>query len=221
LKGTTLITDLSQPVLEKISASSKGAVISFDSYSKKIPKNNVLSNIHLKNTCALLALSDLLGFPEERSLSSFRDFERAYGRGECIQKKGIKFTIHLAKNPASFDSNLRELIKTKDSFDSILFILNDNIPDGRDVSWIYDISPELLSDLCKSKRIHISGSRFLDMAVRLTYARVSVDSDFLDRKLSKAINRIRRDSNNSKVIVLPTYSGMLQVRKILTGKSIL
>ena len=59
------------------------------------------------------------------------------------------------------------------SYEAVLCILNDKIPDGRDVSWVYDIEPELLVKACSGKKVYVSGTRSLDMQIRLAYAGVN------------------------------------------------
>jgi hypothetical protein len=100
---------------------------------------------------------------------------------------------------------------------SVLFILNDNIPDGRDVSWIYDISPEKLQKFCIDKTVYVSGSRFLDMAVRLKYAGVFLEDANISSNLSALVSSI----SSQTVVVFPNYSAMLELRKLLKGRAIL
>ncbi len=50
----------------------------------------------------------------------------------------------LIKNPAGANEILRTLALESDQLD-VLAILNDNIADGRDVSWVWDADFELLS----------------------------------------------------------------------------
>ena len=100
-------------------------------------------------------------------------------------------------------------------------MLNDNIPDGRDVSWIYDISPDKIKDACEGKEIYVSGTRALDMAVRLSYAGVNTRTENISENLSSSISRLYSDSRDASVTILPNYTAMLETREILIGRKIL
>jgi hypothetical protein len=73
----------------------------------------------------------------------------------------------LAKNPTGFNKVLRTLFS--DGLPRhILFILNDNIADGQDISWIWDVDFE--SIVGHVQTLVVSGTRALDLAIRLKYA---------------------------------------------------
>ena len=96
-------------------------------------------------------------------------------------------------------------------------ILNDRIPDGRDVSWIWDVDFEILKDL---KNITASGDRVYDLALRLKYA--DIKNPTVEDNLNKALSTSLKSVNQGDFLyVLPTYSAMLEVRKILSGRKIL
>jgi hypothetical protein len=73
----------------------------------------------------------------------------------------------LAKNPTGFNEVLRTLF-SEGVARHILFILNDNIADGQDVSWIWDVDFERA--VGHTQTLTISGTRALDLAIRLKYA---------------------------------------------------
>jgi len=163
-----------------------------------------------------------LGYSKENIAEKLNTFEAAYGRGESFVFQDKNFTILLAKNPASFNNNLDLINSGKFSVDTLFFILNDNLPDGRDVSWIYDIHPEKLSDACRSKNIFVGGTRYFDMAVRLNYASVSgLNEDNLNSNLTALIKKIAGSDKIMDVLILPNYSSMLEIRRILLGRKIL
>ena len=102
---------------------------------------------------------------------------------------------------------------------NLLIVLNDRIPDGRDVSWIWDVDFEDV-DQCGS--VSVAGDRVYDMALRLKYAGMSMKDEQIYTDLEKAISENLSTLNKSETLyILPTYSAMLEVRKILTGKKIL
>ena len=96
-------------------------------------------------------------------------------------------------------------------------VLNDRIPDGKDVSWIWDTD---LPDLDKFKNILVAGDRVYDMALRVKYEGHKSFQTF--ENLEEAINEgVQLVDKDETLFILPTYSAMLESRKILTGKKIL
>jgi len=91
----------------------------------------------------------------------------AFGRGELIQAEDRTIRLLLAKNPTGFNEVLRTLF-SEGIARHILFILNDNIADGQDVSWIWDVDFERAAG--HTQTLIVSGTRALDLAIRLKYA---------------------------------------------------
>jgi UDP-N-acetylmuramyl tripeptide synthase len=92
---------------------------------------------------------------------------------------------------------------------NILLVLNDRIPDGRDVSWIWDVDFEMIP---QNIAVRVSGDRVYDLALRLKYAGITPK---IYERLDDALG------TSETLYVLPTYSAMLEVRNILKGRKIL
>ncbi len=168
------------------------------------------------NTNAAVLLCKNLGIDEANIASALKSFKPAFGRQENLEINGKKVQIFLSKNPTSLNESLRTIANLNGK--NLLIVLNDRIPDGRDVSWIWDVSFEDFSS--QFKNIATSGDRALDMGLRLKYA--EFESFEIEENLEKAINiSLEKTSKNETLYILPTYSAMLEVRKILTGKKIL
>lgn len=165
------------------------------------------------NTLASVLTAKILGVDKPEQY--LKDFQPAFGRQEEISYKGKTFKIFLSKNPTSFNQSLQTIMKEKPK--SILFLLNDRIPDGRDVSWIWDTDIEKHD--FSGVDVSISGDRVYDMAVRLKYA-LAKETAKTYESLENAIEELA--SSKAKIIhILPTYSAMLEVRKVLKGQKIL
>lgn len=198
-----------------------------------IPKLDiVLKNIYLSSpgmhnainaTYALIAsnlfldsnLKSLKDIP--KGTKALADMDVAFGRGEIIKYKNTKYQSFLVKNPAGMNLNLQSIIGSYDK-ECLIFILNDNIADGRDVSWIWDCD---FSSLVKDpfKKIIVTGTRRFDMFLRLKYEGVRNISEVSDIK--KALFKTSK-MNLDKVYILPTYTSMLEYREIinkLNGKN--
>lgn len=175
-----------------------------------------------KNAHAAVLAARAIGFSDKAKVNeALKTFTSAYGRGEVITADGREYHVFLAKNPASFDHNV-DLLSEFDPVETALwFILNDNIPDGRDVSWIYDIQTEpLRTAITPYSNIVISGTRGIDMAIRLNYAGLELTEAQIHETHAEARKALNADGA-STILVFPNYSGMLEVRKELTGQSIL
>jgi UDP-N-acetylmuramyl tripeptide synthase len=151
------------------------------------------------NTLAAALVSETLGIRKAEIVSALTHFIPAFGRMETIGNK----TILLSKNPTGFNESLRT-VSSSNRKGPVLVALNDRIPDGRDVSWIWDVDFEQYSAFT----YYVSGDRALDMALRLKYAGI---------KKFTIVQGIPADTR----WILPTYSAMLDIRKILTGRKIL
>src|SRR5439155_18943496 len=91
------------------------------------------------------------------------------GRGAAGAALAPELQIMLVKNPAGTNEVLRTLALEPGEHD-LLGVLNDNIADGRDVSWIWDADFELLAP--RIRRATCSGTRAAELALRLKYAGV-------------------------------------------------
>jgi len=157
----------------------------------------------------------LLDVLPEKAGEALESFQPVFGRGEEIVYKGTLFKLFLAKNPKSFNANLDFWIKKADRKVVFWLALNDSIPDGRDVSWIWDIDSFLLRNLLKDRKVIVSGRRAYDLALRLKYAELNFGSVEVIPQLKKAAQAA---GQAQEVVMLPTYSAMLEARKVLTGK---
>ena len=156
-----------------------------------------------------------IGFKDEQIKSALEKFTPAFGRQEELVYKGKQIGLFLSKNPIS----LNESLSTANEIGAktLLLILNDNIPDGLDVSWIWDVDFEQI--LSKDTNIIVSGLRAYDMAIRLKYANLFVHIvEDINESIELALKNLEKDE---KLFILPNYSAMLKTRKILTGKKIL
>ncbi len=191
-------------------------VISFSDDTGFLKYTLLVGSFNARNVNAAVTAASELGVDRQKIPDYLKNFEPAFGRGERVAKFGKEFYIFLAKNPASLNNNLKMLFKEKIGYDSLLFILNDKIPDGRDVSWIYDIEPDFLRRICEGHNVYVSGTRFLDMQIRLDYAGVDSAEQVFDLNRENLV-----ELKGQRIMVLPNYSAMLEFRQLITGSDIL
>ncbi len=179
---------------------------------------------NIYNTLAATLTGLSLKIPTDKIHTTLSSFTPAFGRQEEFEIDGKKVKILLSKNPAGFTASLSTVLNQHPK--AILLVLNDRIPDGRDVSWIWDVDFEMIPD---DVAVVVSGDRVYDMAVRMKYARVEngewkVESGKIKicESVKDAIEKgLKEISDGETLYVLPTYSAMLEVRKILSGRKIL
>jgi lipid II isoglutaminyl synthase (glutamine-hydrolysing) len=168
------------------------------------------------NALAAAALASAFGVGADDVVAGLASARAAFGRAETLRIGGHELSILLVKNPAGANEVLRTLALEAGEHD-LLAVLNDNIADGRDVSWVWDADFELLAG--SARRVTCSGTRAAEMALRLKYAgvppeRIAVEPE-LERGLDAALSGAR-----GRVFALPTYTAMLALREILVRRGV-
>ena len=115
------------------------------------------------NYTAVYSVCSLYGISNDTVKKAFSTFALNNGRLEEITIHGVPTIINLAKNPTGSNVSLR-ILNEDDAQKELLFVLNDNIADGFDVSWIWDIN---FNNLNNVSRIITSGTRAYDIAIRI------------------------------------------------------
>ncbi|ALF54095.1 UDP-N-acetylmuramyl peptide synthase [Nostoc piscinale CENA21] len=173
------------------------------------------------NTLAAATAAIELGVDEATIRDTINNFQAAFGRAEDLVIDGKKVRILLSKNPVGTNETIRVVNQSTDK--TTLMVLNDRTPDGTDVSWIWDVDTEKLVE--RGGTIVVSGDRVYDMALRLRYSEKSLESNLnliVEEDLRQAIaTALKHTPDNETLHILPTYSAMLEVREVLTGRKIL
>ncbi len=188
--------------------------------------SQILLGVYNKyNTLAAGLVAQTIGIDRDAIDRTIKNFRAAFGRAEELTFKGKKVRILLSKNPVGMNETIRAVNELKKSggASTTLVVLNDRIPDGTDVSWIWDVDTEQLVNL--GGNLIVSGDRVYDMALRLQYSRESLDNGcqlIIKEDLSEAIQTALEVTPPQETLhILPTYSAMLEVRQLLTGRKIL
>lgn len=179
---------------------------------------------------AALCCRDIFGISTKKFNDSITDFTAAFGRQEVIEYKNRHFHIQLSKNPTGFNQGIGLIQEAEENKKEVLVILNNRIPDGRDVSWIWDVNYEQL--ITSADRIWVTGDRAFDMAIRLKYA-IREKISFPDQEkvitsklkvfetLEETLGSVTHNTNEGdSIYVLPVYSAMLDLRQKLVGGEI-
>lgn len=194
------------------------------------------------NTLAAVLAAQQLGIDESTIRDTIANFQAAFGRAEELEVNGKRVRILLSKNPVGMNETIRAINQAGGQ--TTLLVLNDRIPDGTDVSWIWDVDTEKLVE--RGGTLVVSGDRAYDMALRLRYSQVSIPVStpvsipdrysnttatatidtipqlIVEENLSQAIaTALEHTPVGETLYILPTYSAMLEVREVLTGRKIL
>lgn len=129
----------------------------------------------------------------------------AFGRGEIIQVHGQPLELILVKNPSGFRLGLSSF--SPEGYASMIAI-NDNYADGRDMSWLWDVSFGSLKDHGVAM---VSGIRAYDMALRLDYDTVPFATVVPD--LKEALTLFITTHPDQPKRIYCTYTAMLALRR--------
>ena len=161
-----------------------------------------------KTTAAITATS-LYNIKTEDVKQALENFVLNNGRQEKLVIKECETVINLAKNPTGANVSLRLVNEDNDPKD-VLFVLNDNVADGKDVSWIYDIN---FSNLNNVNRIITSGTRAYDMAICVKNSGFPVSQIEAYLDLGEAVKALY--STKCKKYAISNYTAIQDTRQAI------
>jgi UDP-N-acetylmuramyl tripeptide synthase len=163
-----------------------------------------------QNACGAAATALAVGLDVPTVLAGLAKVSPAFGRGQAFTVDGRRVVLQLVKNPGGF----RQVLRTVEAEhpDAVVVAINDDYADGRDVSWLWDVTYEALRAL-PARRL-TSGTRAADMALRLRYDDVPVDE--VEPDLEKAVRAaVAAVAPDGRVTVFSTYTAMWALHAIL------
>ena len=165
------------------------------------------------NILAVLSVCDSLGINKDKVNLAIREYTPQAGRMEHFKINNKDLYLILAKNPTGFNQSVSSVNDDPRSKDVIISI-NDNLGDGQDVTWLWDVNFEnLLKDNVKS--LNTSGKRYADMALRLKYAaNADISKIKLAKDLKKAINLLL-ETENECIYLLANYTALFEARSVI------
>lgn len=227
---TTVLINADEPDLTKLKSSFKGKIEEFGKKNLKNVRLNGLSGsnfelfinhkssiinlplpglYHIYDALAAIACAYLLNLSIRAK--ALKNFSPAFGR---VEKLPFGY-IFLIKNPAGATQVFETISPIIKPQDRLLLALNDNLADGTDVSWIWDSEFEKLS----KTHTYVSGKRAYDLAVRLKYAGFEPKQIEIEPSLVKALREARK-ALKGRLFVLPTYTAMLELQRILAKQGL-
>jgi UDP-N-acetylmuramyl tripeptide synthase len=162
------------------------------------------------------ALALALGVPVADVAAGLGRAGAAFGRFERIPVGDRRLLMLLIKNPAGANEAVRTLVDAGGPHVAVV-ALNDEIADGRDVSWIWDVDFEpLLGGL---QTLVATGSRAAELALRFAYGGLPRERIEVVPDLERALDRgLELTPAGGELTLLPTYTAMLALRRVVAGR---
>ena len=171
---------------------------------------NLPGGYNIYNAVSAIAAGKALGLDPQVVCKALSQFACGFGRMEKFEINGHSLRMILIKNPAGCNQVLNFLT---DSTEPFLFAacLNDRSFDGKDISWIWDVDFEKLTDMGDLLTgVYVSGVRADDMATRFKYAGVPAEKLKVFRSYDELLKACL--DQPKPVFVMPTYTAMLDLR---------
>jgi UDP-N-acetylmuramyl tripeptide synthase len=170
------------------------------------------------NAVAAASLSLVLGASLDDVEAGLGRFRAAFGRFERIPAGEKSVLLLLIKNPAGANEIVRTLVAAGAPPLAVV-ALNDNIADGRDVSWIWDVDFEPLA--AGLETLLVTGERAEELALRFKYGAVPTERIEIIPELAEALDRgLELTPPGKDLVVLPTYTAMLALRRIAAERGL-
>jgi UDP-N-acetylmuramyl tripeptide synthase len=168
------------------------------------------------NALAAASLGLALGASLDEVRAGLERAAAAFGRFERIAVGEKRLLMLLIKNPAGANEAIRTLVAGGAPRLAVV-ALNDATADGKDVSWIWDVDFEPLLD--GLDRLVATGDRAAELALRFGYAGFDRSAIEVVPNLEEALDRgLALTPPGGELVVLPTYTAMLALRKIVAGR---
>ncbi|WP_051585810.1 MurT ligase domain-containing protein [Caldanaerobius polysaccharolyticus] len=166
------------------------------------------------NALAAVAVASVFQVEPEVIRDGLAQNKTSFGRGEIVEVGNKRVMFFLVKNPAGYNQVINTIASLEGN-KHLLLALNDKYADGTDVSWIWDVDFEELALMKGLKEIVTTGRRAQELTLRLKYAEVEsevITINDMEKALREAISRV---PEGDVLFVLPTYTCMLELRRML------
>ncbi len=171
------------------------------------PKLNSIYNVY--NMTAVAGAAKLYGIGQKITDSVISEYTVNNGRMETFMLGECRTTLNLAKNPVGANMTLRVMNEMRGEKE-LLFVLNDNVADGLDVSWIWDINFSVFE---RVSRVITSGTRAYDIAVRIKCSGYPAENIVVRPDLDDAVTELA--ATDGRKFVIANYTAVQPTRSAL------
>jgi lipid II isoglutaminyl synthase (glutamine-hydrolysing) len=126
-------------------------------------------SVNRGNAAQAVAAAVALGADPAKAVAAVSGVDEVAGRYRTVRIGPHEARLLLAKNPAGWQEALSIV---DEHADGVVIAVNGQIPDGEDLSWLWDVRFEHFAEACKTTPVVAAGERGTDLAVRLGYAGV-------------------------------------------------
>ena len=151
------------------------------------------------NLLAVWAAASAVGVEHAAFQRAIDEFDPGNGRLQRFQVAGREVILNLAKNPTGLNQNIT-LLLADERPKAAFVVVNDDFNDGRDISWIWDVDFERLSEVDGLQMI-AGGHRANDVQVRLKYAGIEAT---IAQSVTEALCQVVDVSATSDATDMPT-----------------
>ena len=183
---------------------------------RRIVGINLPAVYNIYNAVGAAAALAEMGLGTDAAVKALSEFKCGFGRMEQFELGARGTKLMLVKNPAGCNQVVEFLQCIKEKF-VLVMCLNDRPADGTDISWIWDVDFERLSDLSgRLQRVVVAGDRAEDMRLRIKYA--GIDDVAIDTLRDyDALVKWAAEQQDA-VYIMPTYTAMLELREAIVRR---
>ncbi len=165
---------------------------------------------NIYNILAAYGAAKLMGIKTDNINRVLGAYKPQIGRMESFYI-GKDVVFNLSKNPAGFNQAITTMLEDPRKKD-MLFVLNDNAQDGRDISWIWDVDFERMKG--RMANCGSAGIRHNDLMVRYKYGGFDVSSIKEFGSVEQGIREMLK-TDSPVLYVLVNYTALFSTQNIL------
>lgn len=164
------------------------------------------------NALFAIYMCKLLGMEQTEIQAGLMSYYQADGRMQEFTVGKQPWKLNLVKNPAGGNVTLFEYLQSSVE-KQLIFCLNDNLADGEDISWIWDIDMEAANRKDVLSFI-ASGNRAYDAALRMKYSGIPEEKIIILPDMKAAV--LYAKSKGLPTYIMATYTCLSPMSSMLS-----
>lgn len=164
------------------------------------------------NAAGAMAAMSALGIDTDGCVRALEAAKCSFGRMERFDLGASGATMMLVKNAVGCNQVIDFLRDARGKF-SVVLVINNNVSDGTDISWLNDTDFEAFTALPGLVRVAVAGMRAAEMKERLLTA--GVKEEFIDSFTDHGELIRWMSARQEHVFIMPTYTAMMETREAI------